>query len=439
MKQPSRFMIALALAACSGGPQLSAVERANAALRQGDRAGAYDELTAELCKGSADLDAARHLVSVWDELGRPATPMDRLARCSPAPVVPPYLRGLTLAAQGDHAAAALELAAAEALEPGTIELTYRRGIVLLGAGDGVAAAIALSQAVAAAPTRVDLRIALAQAQTVRGTPADAIATLRGLLALRPPVVELRRARLGLNAAVRAGEPALPPASADILKGLLGALERGEANAQTLAQATALATSTQHPRALTVAGLLALRLGAAGEGRELLSRAAEASPLDPDPPRALGVSLYAADRPMEALPYLRDAAHRDPFDADVARMLAAVSTARGDNLLARDAYLRLTVLEPSVVENHLWLARLERQRGDLVAARQAAERGCVLTPSDVPLLLERAAIEAQLYSIATSDDERSQARARTRNAVTALLQAAPEHPAAGAILESVQRN
>ena len=160
-------------------------------------------------------------------------------------------------------------------------------------------------------------------------------------------------------------------------------------------------------------------------------------VDADAPRALGGSLYAADRPMEALPFLRQASERDPFDADAATMLAAVATARGETVLAREAYQRLTILAPTMVENHLWLARLERQRGDLAAARRAAERGCSLTPRDVPLLVERAAIEAQLYKDASSDRERDLARDRTKNAVAALLKVAPEHPAAGAILESVR--
>src|SRR4051794_23524545 len=104
------FAFILVLAACASEAAPSAVERAAAALRRGDRGAAYDELPAALCGGDADLLAARQLVEIWDGLGRPAAPIDRLSGCNTAPVIAPYIRGLTLAATGDGKAAVVELA-----------------------------------------------------------------------------------------------------------------------------------------------------------------------------------------------------------------------------------------------------------------------------------------------------------------------------------------
>ncbi len=424
------------LTACATS-STTVLERAATAQRQGDLPGAYAALADASCGGDPSLEVARQLVELWDELGRPATPTARLHGCNAAPVVLLYVDGLTLAVKGEHAAAAAQLERAEALAPAELELPYRRALVLIAAGDGAAAGAQLERLVAHAPARVDLRLALAQAQVARQSPSDAVTTLRGVLRLRPSAAELRKARAVLNHAVRAAEPPLAEASAALLKSLLGALERGEARADTLEQARALWRETGHPRALTVTGLLSLKAGSRVEAHEQLAEAAALLPLDPDPVRALGISLHAAERPLEALPYLKDAVARDPFDGEAARMLASAALARGDVSLARDAYEQLTVLEPTNVENHLWLARLLRQRGDLAGARLAVARGCELTPRDVPLLLERAAIEAQLYAAAASDSERAAARARTKEAVEALLDAAPEHPAAASLLESVQ--
>ncbi|MBI3179563.1 MAG: tetratricopeptide repeat protein [Deltaproteobacteria bacterium] len=312
------------------------------------------------------------------------------------------------------------------------ELAYRRGLVWLAAGNASAAREPLERAAALAPERVDARLALAQAQVELGEAQAAVATLGGILAVSPVPAELARARRILAAAVRRAEPPLAGEAEQDLTRLLAALERGEANDGDLARATALARSHVHPRVLTVAGLVAWRRGLEREATRLLNEAAALNPLDGEAQRVLGAAHYTAQRPRDALAPLKEALRRNPFDAEVARMLAAAATTEGDLEAAAAAYRRLTVLEPSVAEHHLWLARTERRLGRLSEARLAASRGAALKGDNVPLWVELASLEAQLAHEAPTPHERDDAHQRGQEALSKLMTLAPNHPAAAAI-------
>ena len=218
--------------------------------------------------------------------------------------------------------------------------------------------------------------------------------------------------------------------------MLSAVEHNEVTASVLAQALDMAHTRYHPRILAVAGLVALKQGARNEGVKLLEQAQALGPLDPDGPRILGVHHIAANQLDEAYAPLREAAGRDPFDTEIARMLAPAAVNHNDLRLARVTYHALCVLEPAVPANNLGLANTERQLGNFDAARRAAITGLTLAPQDVPLLYERVAIESAAYKAAADDPtKRAVFKAQGEQALAELRKVAPEHPGVAALTQT----
>jgi tetratricopeptide (TPR) repeat protein len=432
-----RIWLLLLSVGCAHGSGGSPAERADAAHRDGRLADAYEAYAEAVCAEPARLPLARRLVETWAELGRAGTPLVRIEACNVAAGTRAYIEGLVAGARGDIDAADRAFARAEGELEERAEVVYRRGVVALNGGRAADALGHLERAAGLDASRVDVRLAMAQALVELGRAPEAVAALGGLMALEPNRAEIERARRILGGAVRANEPAMPEGIESVLRDILSALEKGDSPPDVLARAQGLAAEVSHPRVLKVAGLVLLHRGLEAEARDRLLVAAEANPLDAEPWRVIGAAAFAADRVNEALAPLREAWQRDPFDVEVARMLARVAAAGGEDTLARDAYRALTVLEPGVADHRLWLARSERKLGRLEIARRAAERGSRLQPDHIPLLVELASIEAQLTLSAPTEGERERARERTHAAVERLLEVAPEHPGAAAILNSIE--
>ena len=431
--------ILLTLTACAAPVEPPLDAQAEALRRQGKPAESFALYGRALCASPADVTLALRFVDVWHELGAAGSVRASLARCKLSEGVVAFIDGLAAGARGEADGADALLVRAQTLveESSRPEVAYRRGLVALGAHHPDRAQVALEEAAGLAPARVDVRLALAQALMDRGDTTASVTVLRGLMAVSPTSEEIRRARRMLQTAVARSEPRLAEDVERSVRDSLAELERGEPTMEALAHLQELAAEVNHPRVLMVAGLAALRRGQTNEATRLLEAAAALSPLDPAPWRALGSSYYAIERANDALRPLREAFARDPFDSEVAEMLAAASASVGEDRTARDTYRALTLLEPDVADHHLGVARMERRRGRPDAARAAAERGCSLEPQSVPLLLELASIDAELALKAPSAVERDQARERTRAEVDRLLIVAPNHPGAAAILESIK--
>ena len=435
----SVLLTLVSLVACAAPIEAGLDAQAEALRRQGRPAESFALYGRALCASPGDLTLALHFVGVWHDLGGVGSVRASLEQCRLSDGVVAYIDGLAAGAQGDADLAETLLARAETLlaESQRAEIAYRRGIIALSGHQPELAQLALDRAAGLAPARVDVRLALAQALMDRGQSAASIGVLRGIMAVRPTTDEIRRAHRMLQTAVARSEPALADDVDRSVRDLLAELERGQPTAETVARLQVLAAEVNHPRVLMVAGLAALRRGLQTEASRLLESAANLNPLDPAPWRALGSSYYATEHGSDALRPLREAFARDPFDIEVAQMLAAASASVGEDVTARDTYRALTLLDPEVADYHLGLARMERRLGRPEAARTAAERGCSLDPQSVPLLLELASIDAELVLKAISAVERDQARERTRAEVERLLRVAPNHPAAAAILESIK--
>ncbi|MEE8408455.1 MAG: tetratricopeptide repeat protein [Myxococcota bacterium] len=433
---------ALTLVGCAGAMKLSTAQRADALRREGRLAEAYAAYAGVLCDhpgNGAQLDAARHYVETWHDLGQPGAPQARLEDCNLDPTVQAYVDGLVAGASGDIEAAHVALARAETTVAVAArgEVAYRRGLLDIGRNEPRLAQAHFDRAAGLEPERPEIRLALAQSLLDQARYDDAIAALRGLLAIETTRFDLDRARRIFRTAVKRSEPPLPDGVAQPINEILSALERGENAPGALERSQNLAAEVDHPRVLIVAGLVALQRGLKIEAGQFLNRAAMLNPIDPEPPRVLGTARYAAERPAEALAPLREAMRRDPFDVEVARMVATAAIAIEDTETARDTYRALIVLEPQIAEHYLWLARTERRLGRFGAARRAVERGCALDARNVLLLLELASVEMTLALSAPTAVERVDARQRAQSAVDQLLEVAPGHPGAVAILASLE--
>ncbi len=384
------------------------------------------------------LGRARERVQLWDRVGRPGEPSANLS-CTPDSLLLSYIEAMSDAVRGEHerAAGLLREAALDAPVEYRVEFLYRAGVALALGGSYDDAVVVQNEAAGADPRRVDVRIALAAAQLEAFGPEPAVRTLGGILSLSPQNEELERAREVLNRAVARSQPPIPPGLDEEVSNLLAEIEKDQVSAETAVRLRGQIGPDAHPKLLTVAGLVLMKLGRLAEGSHYLVQAAQANPYDPAPLRSLGTTLYIAGQLERALPHLRDASKRDPFDVDTLKTFAEASAAVGDIESAAVAYDRLSVLEPRNPDHYLWIARMKRRRGDLPSARRAALRGCELVRQNIPLYLERASIEAQIALSATSSQERSRASARTREAVDALLEIAPGHPGAQPILDSIE--
>jgi tetratricopeptide (TPR) repeat protein len=433
----STWILGLAVA-CAHLPPETLEQRAETLRRHGDAAGAYEAYATLLCERPAAA-TARRFVETWAELGAAGDPQARLADCVFPSWIGNLVTGLVAGTGGDEVTAERALAEAAAVAPPAEQgdLAYRRGLLALSRKDFASARGLLEKAAGLAPARTDVRVGLAHSLAELGEGEEAAALLASILELTPTREELERARKVLAALVRRSEAPLPEGVEATLSGILAELERGAPSPESLAHAMALADELPHPRALKVAGLVALHRGLTAEARRRLEAAADLNPLDPEPWRILGTALHATDQPRDALPPLREAMRRDPFDVEVVGLVAAAAAANGDADTAREAYRRLTVLDPGNAESFLWLARMESKLGHLHPARQYAGQGLALSPRHVPLLLELATLEAQLVLTAGNAVERAAAKQRAEAAVSRLLEVAPDHPAAATILASIE--
>lgn len=430
---------ALLIFACACNHQApgAAAQQAAELRRAGQLPEAFAHYAGAVCVDTDNLDVAREFVATWDALGRPGEPAQRLDCQLPAGTAA-YMRGLVATQLGEYAAAAEAFAAAfqSVATAARGDVRYRHGLAMLQAGDPAAVAL-LAESAVLAPERIEVRLALAQAHLKNGDAENAVRNVLGAadLELAPgdvPVAQniLRRAVVALA----------PPLSAGVeaeLQEALGQLAQGRLALEDYARLQRIGDETGHPRVLTVVGIAALQLGALPDGQRLLDRAAALNPHDPDPPRALGLSLLAGERYSDAVVQLREALRRDPFDATVAAKLAGAAERVKDGAAAVAAYRALVRLEAGAPDHYLRLARLQRQTGDLVGAQLAVERAYGLDAHNISLLLERAVIHARLARSAPTPREREQAEQRTRASVRELLALAPEHPGASAILESLE--
>jgi len=213
------------------------------------------------------------------------------------------------------------------------------GLDLLSAGRADEALQHFRSVLAAVPGRGEARVGLADALYARGELDAAASEYRGLVD-QPgdaPAQSVASAHNGLgNVLVR--QARVPEALGEYRRAL-----------------------ELDPGLVTAQGNLANALAAGGNAREaieILRRAIDARPGDPDVPplqRDLARTLLAEGRPAEALTGLEAALASAPGDPDLTLALADARIQAGDPAAAAKAYRELLRLQPGSVEAHFGLA------------------------------------------------------------------------------------
>jgi tetratricopeptide (TPR) repeat protein len=364
------LVLSLGLAILGGAcahpaPAPSPRERARALDRRGEWVEAGAAYAQLLCQGPGLTDApglARDWVEAWDAAGRPEAARAELLACVADPTLRTYVEALAAGAMANWQRAGTLLAEALGTAPASWrpDLELRAALVALHTGEADAAFAHLEAARRAAPERIDIHLIAAQAYLGSNDFARTVEALRPLLRLRPSSNQLARARDLYHSAVEEARPPMTAADNAALKDLLAILQQERIGEEDLQLALRIAERQPQPRLLTVAGLVALKQGARFAGTRLLEDAERASPLDPDPPRLLGIAAVAQATPDEALEPLQEAARRNPFDVEIAQLLAQIAASLGRWQLAFDTYQTLTVLEPEVEAHHQALARCAKE-------------------------------------------------------------------------------
>lgn len=366
-------------------PPATAREKAQAARATKEFAAAYPLYTEALCEALAEdpgaPDAAELLrvsLELWEALGRPDSPPEPLASCP----LPQPLRtlgdGLVASAmanwqRADEVLAAAAEQAAESPPPWRAEVAMRRALVATHIGQSRAAEEHLLTAARATPDSPEVHLFAAHTQLRLGNPVGTVEALRGMLRAAPSPADLGRARILLRQAADAAAPAPSPADLAAAQELMQTLQSDPIDADELPHARLLVSAAPHPRVLTLAGLLALRLGATAQGIDWLERAQAQNPLDPDPPRIVAGHYVAASDAATAVIALHTAAEANPFDAELAAELARQEQKAGDWVGAAKTLEALLVLEPHVARHSEAYAQVQAQLRDR-AAPQSQQQG-----------------------------------------------------------------
>ena len=359
-------------------PPPSARDRALAARTTQDLNAAYPLYAEALCEALAQDTAAgdaaellRTSLEIWEALGRPHMPPQTLTRCPlPAPL---QTLGDALVASAmanwQRAADLLAQAAAQASAspgPWRAEVAMRQALVAMHTGQSRAVDTHLRTATAATPQVPEVHLFAAHTRLHLQDPRGAVDALRPLLHLAPTAVDLGRARLLVQQAVDAAAPPPSPADLAAAEELMQTLQADPIDPEELAHARLLVSAAPHPRVFTLAGLLALRLGATAQGMDWLEHAQAQNPLDAAAPRIVAGHYVAQRDTPGAIMALHAAWHANPFDAELAAELARQEKKSGDLQGAAKTLATLQVLEPQVPEHAQAYAEVQAQLKDRAA-------------------------------------------------------------------------
>jgi len=431
------------LSACAHSNPGSSRELIQNYRQSGNYAQAFETAKAGVCEHPSDILWVGEYAQAWSDLNHPGSIDALVATCPLSNISKVYLRALAHASLKEFSIAKTQfksllsgLEKASLSEQDKAEVYYRAGLVSVLAQDFPAALRSLAIASVSMPLRVDIRLAQAQAELSLKHYSKAAQSLFSILVLNPNTSSLVKARRLLQKGWALAEGPLPSDIQVVLQNYLSSLERGQPNSDALRQLISLSEEHSHSRVFTVAGMVALRLGAQKNAHQLLVKASELNLFSPDPLRILGTSYAASNQWVKAFEPLKEAAKRNPFDPAVLSILAKVALHLNENDVAAEQYKLLVILEPQRSLHLLHLARAQRKLEKYAIARKVIKAGIELELT-IPLVLEWAVIEAEHYQACTDPGVKSDAKAGVQEAVSQLLELSPKHPAAKALLASLE--
>lgn len=149
------------------------------------------------------------------------------------------------------------------------------------------------------------------------------------------------------------------------------------------------------RQLSQQGISAAERGQTKKATELLSKAVEACPIDPEARQNYAESLWQAGTRREAIAQLEEATRLASEDAMLRVRLAQMHLAAGDLVRARRSAEQAIDLNPKLADAWAIRGRIMRADGQLRQSLADYLRALGYAPSDQQLLLETAGLYQQL--------------------------------------------
>ncbi|MBS2022149.1 MAG: tetratricopeptide repeat protein [Deltaproteobacteria bacterium] len=368
------------------------VRDAQADLADGHLPEAQKGFEGALAREPGNLAALRGRVETSRRLGllsALATQAESLARDRPEWAPAHFQLGLVRFAQGDGAAARVELARAVELAPNEADLHYRLGIVLFDSEKFADAKGPLSRAVELAPRVVRYRTPLATCLDRLGDHKGAVNVLREIPRLSPTADEAALAQKASRVITDPFRGVPPAARPELETGLALLLRDAPGNATPILEGL-LQKFPDLGAAHALLGLAAQRLDESGRAVSELTRASELSPDAPQPYAYLGELYAGKDRPELAEKAWLQALDRDPLDVATLRKLGQLRLDKLNNATgAIDALSQAAALQPADDALQLLLARTELAGGQAVNGRARLERLADKHGDDAEILLRLA--------------------------------------------------
>lgn len=165
---------------------------------------------------------------------------------------------------------------------------------------------------------------------------------------------------------------------------------------------------QHPVAIRLLGLVALRLNNVDQALELLGHACTLSPDDPEAVHSLGTAHLLKEQPREAAVCFRRALALDPRSVDALCGLTHVTAAGGDLDAALELAQQALEVDDGSAPAHALMGTLRVARQEPRAAVESFQRAQALDPDDWQVLSNLALLYQQLGELALAEEHLQQA-------------------------------
>jgi tetratricopeptide (TPR) repeat protein len=438
--------ISAAIAGCAhlpgaSEPQLTALEQAEAFLRNGYPERALPLLNELERRSPDDLTVARLVVEAHLRAGRAEELVARLSS-RPERAASHFMLGLLYSAQGRGAGGPsandeviAEFDRAIALRPAEAELHYRLGVVLLEREQYRASADSLSLAV-----RLDARssaayLPLAKALLKLDKPKDALAALQSWLARTPPQREVATAMALIEDIVIPGRRLPESAEEKFIHGV-DALNQADDPLQAISIFDELLR--ENPGAAIAHTMLALcyqRLDDAARALDELRQAADLAPEDGRNQLYLGELYLGRGQANRAKAAFRRALELNPLLGDAHLRLGELAFEESD-FKSACRYLAAAALLSSRTTVRLKLARALQLDRDYAAADRELRALLKLDPLNPDLMLRLGLLHADAQANSSNPAQRSWSRTEAIRWLREVIRVEGDNVAAARTLESL---
>lgn len=417
-------------------PSLAPLERAEAALHQGDNATAIRILEPQYLATPNDLGLIRSLARAHVKNGSTTEALTRLE--TPHTAAEHYFKGLLLFSRAaDASGAALDsFRKAVSLQPTQAEFHYRLGLALLESERYDEALPALSTAVSLEPNQKGWALPLAKAQYRTGQQGKAVESIRAVVTGTPTASELSSAR-ALMDMISDPFSRLPQAARPTFEQGLNALYQRDQPQDAIVFFELLAK--EHPDLSvlhTMLGLSHQRLGDSGRALDELKRAVELAPDDGKNYLYLASVYLSHQRADTARTHLLQALERHPLLDDAYQQLGDLELERRDLAAAEKAFRGWVTINPASLPARGKAALVYQLQGNWPQAEAQLQAALAMAPDNMEFVLRIGVLHAERFQWARSVPEKKQASEAARFWLKKVLDAQPENTIASRALQTL---